>query len=90
MKMNNKRTLIALCLMSLGLLAGCGSGSGSTSIPPSSTSTIPTITQQPANQTATAGQTAAFVAAASETPAPMAANDAARAIESSGGEKEEA
>jgi len=68
MKMNGKRILIALCLMPLGFLAGCGSGSGSTSIPPVVTSTPPTITQQPANQTAAAGQTAAFVAAASGTP----------------------
>jgi hypothetical protein len=90
MKMNDKRMLTALCLMPLGLLAGCGSGSGSTSIPTTSTSTIPTITQQPANQTATAGQTATFVAAVSGTPAPIVANDAARAMESSGGKKGEA
>ena len=70
MKMNNKRTLIALCLMPLGFLAGCGSGSGSTSIPPVVTSTPPTITQQPANQTVNAGATATFTAAAGGTPAP--------------------
>jgi len=70
MKMNGKWILIVLCLMPFGLLAGCGSGSGRTSIPPVVTSTPPTITQQPTNQTVTAGLTATFTASASGTPAP--------------------
>jgi hypothetical protein len=70
MRMSAKSTLSVLWLTLLGLLAGCGSGSGSTSIPPSSTSTIPSVTQQPANQTVTAGQTATFTAAANGTPTP--------------------
>jgi hypothetical protein len=70
MRVNAKYISSVVYVMFLGLSAGCGSGSGSTSIPPGSTSTIPTITQQPANQTATAGQTATFTAAANGTPAP--------------------
>jgi hypothetical protein len=71
MKINGKSILSMLCLMPFGLLAGCGSGaSSSTPIPPGSTSTVPAVTQQPANQIATAGQTATFAAAASGTPAP--------------------
>jgi hypothetical protein len=71
MKINGKYIWSMLCFLPLGLLAGCGSsGSGSTPKLPGATSTSPAITQQPTNQTATAGQTATFMAAASGTPAP--------------------
>ncbi|MFI5058830.1 MAG: immunoglobulin domain-containing protein [Candidatus Acidiferrales bacterium] len=68
MKMNDKRILSVLCLLLLGPLAGCGSGSGYGLT--SSKSTSPAITQQPTNQTVTAGNTATFAASASGTPAP--------------------
>ena len=63
MKTKAKQIVTALvaCAMSLALTACGGSGSS----PPTETPTAPTITTQPANQSAVAGQTATFSVAAS-------------------------
>jgi len=68
MKMNRKGMLSVLCFVSFGLLAGCGSSTGSGSN--NSAPIAPAITQQPGNQTVNAGSSATFTAAASGTPAP--------------------